>query len=79
MQAIVFALSLAAFIAASEPTAISIDVANCLPIAAGVIGASVPVSCLHSSCYIRRARTTRLLEPERRQDEQTVSSGLCVP
>ena len=42
------------------------------------IGAIVPVNSQSGSCYIHRARYTRLLI-ERRFYEQTVSRGLSVP
>ena len=42
------------------------------------IGAIVPVNSQSGSCYIHRARYTRLLI-ERRVYEQTVSRGLPVP
>jgi hypothetical protein len=45
----------------------------------GSFGFSVLVNFPSGSCYIRQARTTRLLKPERRFNEQTaVSKWLSV-
>jgi hypothetical protein len=56
------------------------DGATCHTIALESTTAIVLVNCLHGSCYILRARSTRLLKLERRAfNEWAISKWLPVP